>query len=88
MADGVNAEGWTAIKAKNVGSSNCGGVNIFGGYNMFGAGTSISRTFDNMKEHTSLWIKLQFWKIDSWDGEKAIVIVDGKTVWEVVMVWN
>jgi hypothetical protein len=31
--------------------------------------------------HNRLYLQLQFWQIDSWDNERASVLVDGVEVW-------
>ena len=77
----MNNEGWIVSAAKAVGASECAGVEIFGGFDKFGPKTNVHQTFANLEGHTSLLLKLQFWAIDSWDGEEARVLVDGKIIW-------
>lgn len=75
----LKAEGWKVENGK-VGTNSCSGVEIFGGYGLFGKGAKIKKTF-NLPTHNSILIRLQFWKIDSWDKEYARVYVDGYLLW-------
>lgn len=80
MGPTVNQEGWTVTNGESK-TTQCGAVQIFGGYNSFGKGTVVSKTISNLPAHTDLLIKLQFWAIDSWDKEPATLSIDGKVVW-------
>lgn len=49
---------------------------MLGGYNNFGKGAVAERTFTNLPAHSIARIYLNFWKIDSWDGEYVRIYVD------------
>jgi hypothetical protein len=61
---------------------------LAGGFGVFGAGASISRNFPNLPAHNILKLKVQFWKIDSWDNEEARVFADGKIIWKQAFAYN
>jgi hypothetical protein len=75
-----NSEGWTVTGAKSQ-SSSCSGVALFGGFNVFGTGAAITKVIGNIPIHNALRLRLQFWKIDSWDNEFARIYVDGVLIW-------
>ena len=54
---------------------------MFGGFERFGAGASVTRTL-KLKPHYRLKIKMLFAKIDSWDGEVGLLRVDGTELWK------
>jgi CubicO group peptidase (beta-lactamase class C family) len=54
---------------------------VFGGYGNFGKGATITRIVPTPNLHNTIRVKMQLWKIDSWDGEALTVYVDGKVVW-------
>lgn len=66
--------------AKSV-ATDCSGVKVFGGFDVFGPGASITKVIGNLPLHNAMRLRLQFWKIDSWDNEFAKVVVDGFEVW-------
>jgi hypothetical protein len=53
---------------------------MFGGYAKFGARAVALKQFDLPPHHT-LTIKVQMWKIDSWDNEEFYVWVDDQLTW-------
>ena len=57
MGPTVNQEGWTVTGGVAT-TTQCGAVQIFGGYNSFGKGTVVSKTISNLPAHTDLLIKL------------------------------
>lgn len=50
---------------------------MFGGFNLFGNGASVSKTFSNLPSHWSLQISFLFMKIDSWSDSYVYVYFDG-----------
>lgn len=70
------ADGWTVSNADAKGTS-CAGIQIFGGYGVFGKGATVSKVFSSIPTHNKLVVRFQFWKLDSWDNEQAQLIVDG-----------
>lgn len=52
-----------------------------GGYSVFGKGASATKTLTELPSHDMLRVRLQFWKIDSWDTEMAFIKVDGRAIW-------
>lgn len=79
----LTLNGWLIQGAKgNQYSSNCGGVNMIGGYNIFGKNAAIKKTISNLPKHSMVMIKMQVWKLDSWDYERIDLNVDGFNVWQ------
>ncbi|CAD8162475.1 unnamed protein product [Paramecium octaurelia] len=69
-------EGW--LMQGNNGAeftSTCGTTSLFGGYNILGAGASVSKII-SLPAHFKIRVSLEFWKIDSWDNEKLYIILD------------
>lgn len=56
------------------------GIPLFGGFNIFGKGTKVSKTL-KLPPHYRLKFKFLFAKIDSWDSESAFLKVDNTQVW-------
>jgi len=50
----------------------------------FGAGVALQRTITPLKTHTMLRVKARYWAVDSWDGEKAFLKVDGNIWWSMI----
>eukprot|EP00050_Salpingoeca_kvevrii_P023235 m.139512 g.139512 ORF g.139512 m.139512 type:complete len:599 (-) comp9994_c0_seq1:95-1891(-) len=67
-------DGWSGS------TSECGGIRMIGGFNIFGQGASTSKTFQ-LPFHTAVRIEFDFIFIDSWDSEDAIAKVDGIEIW-------
>jgi hypothetical protein len=80
VKDDVSSEGWK-LRGGNDRSYECAGVSMYGGFNNFGVGAAIERSF-NLPPHYRIKIKLTFVKIDSWDNEWAYVELDGGRIWE------
>lgn len=49
---------------------------------MFGAKAYIEKVVSDLPLHNQLRLKMQFWKIDTWDNEWAQILVDGVVVWQ------
>ena len=55
---------------------------ILGGYRFAGVGAYLERSYDlAASPHSIARITLDFIKIDSWDGEAAMLLVDGEEEW-------
>lgn len=50
------ADGWDVIQGQPTVSS-CGTVQLFGGFNVFGANTYITKTFVNLPPHQKIRVK-------------------------------
>eukprot|EP00928_Gymnodinium_smaydae_P061451 TRINITY_DN4551_c0_g1_i1.p1 TRINITY_DN4551_c0_g1~~TRINITY_DN4551_c0_g1_i1.p1 ORF type:complete len:714 (+),score=117.80 TRINITY_DN4551_c0_g1_i1:66-2144(+) len=50
-------------------------------HGLWGRGHVARKSFKDLPPHNSVDLKLRFWAVDSWDGEAAVVKIDGKTVW-------
>lgn len=69
------ATGWS-----NNTVTNCNGVNILGGYGAF-AGGAVTKTFDiSAYPHTDVMVVVEYYSIDTWDGEAAYAYFDGSGV--------
>ena len=54
---------------------------MFGGFNVFGTGAKITKKFNNLPTHNTIIVRVQFWKIDSWDNEIAYLYLDDVIIW-------
>ena len=55
---------------------------LLGGYDVLGRGAWTRKTYDLHDQlHSSVDISLTFVKIDSWDDERGIVLVDDREIW-------
>lgn len=70
----LTADGWSIEKGKE-GTTVCSGVQLFGGFKLFGKGAAIQKQFP-LPTHNKFVLRFQFWKIDSWDNEQMMVYVD------------
>ena len=62
--------------------TSCGGHNILGGFNLDGVGASLYKTFDlSAYSHTHVLVSFNYYSLDTWDNEAAIVYIDGLSVW-------
>lgn len=69
--------GWTINKPKSKNLiTTCGKDQMFGGYNVFGVGSSAILNVD-LNPHYEITIALNFFKLDSWDNEVFLLFVDG-----------
>jgi hypothetical protein len=83
--------GWTRVLADTMDTpdsgwstrttTNCGGTTMLGGYNVFGSGASVSNTVATAYTHTQVKVTLDYWFIDSWDGESGTLDLAGTRVW-------
>ena len=78
---GIATEGWKLQGVNQVSSTICGATNIFGGYNQLGQNMVIGKTLFALPSHTKVKVKFQVWKIDSWDGERLSMYIDGSEAW-------
>jgi hypothetical protein len=76
----VDGQGWSPA-----GRSACGGWGwILGGYDLLGINASVTKTFAGLPAHNTLRYKMDYVRIDSWDGEQALLYIAGKQVWNKV----
>jgi hypothetical protein len=75
----LGAQGWVVENGRD-GGSQCAGVNLLGGFNLYGKGARIRNKLA-LPPHYRLKVKVNYWKIDSWDNERGSVSVDGKEIW-------
>lgn len=83
------APGWSDASRDT--SSSCVGVYgvMLGGVNTFGAGAASEKTYDFLGiAHTEVFVDLDYYVIDSWDTERALVYVDGTTIYDVAFPYN
>ncbi|CAD8193714.1 unnamed protein product [Paramecium pentaurelia] len=71
----VDNEGWWVQGSSGQLTSFCGAESLFGGYNAFGSGVSVSKII-SLPPHYKIRVSLEFWKIDSWDDEFVYFILD------------
>lgn len=79
VTPGFTDDGWTVVQGPDA-NSLCAGVRLFGGYQLWGRGTYIQKTF-TLPPHQKVRVQLQFWKIDSWDNERAALFANDREVW-------
>ena len=58
-------------------TSQCGALSLFGGYNIFGKGVSITKIYQNLPPHWTIHLSFLFMKIDSWSDSSVYVYFDG-----------
>ncbi|CAD8205527.1 unnamed protein product [Paramecium pentaurelia] len=80
----IDNEGWFVQGNYGQLTSFCDGVSLFGGFNLFGSGTSISKLI-SLPPHYKVRVSFEFWKIDSWDQEYAYFFIDDITTTDY---WN
>ncbi|MBM4345063.1 MAG: hypothetical protein FJ100_16965 [Deltaproteobacteria bacterium] len=69
---------WTPLQL-----STCGTWGpMLGGFNIAGAGSAYSLALTSLPAHTAVRIQGTFVAIDTWDGENAVVKLDGAAVWQ------
>ena len=80
---GADYSGWTSNVGRELRVTSCGIIGeMLGGYDILGAGAWVEKSYNlTDQSHSSVSISLTFVKIDSWDGERGIVMVDGREVW-------
>ena len=49
---------------------------MFGGFNLNGVNSVISKTFQNIPIHYRIYINFQLYIIDNWNNEKIKVFID------------
>lgn len=75
-------EGWAIQNAYSTPYWQYCGVNkMIGGFNILGAKSALVKSIP-LPPHYKMRIRVQFWKIDSWDGESFIIYVDGVNVYQ------
>ncbi|KAM3137913.1 hypothetical protein pb186bvf_009994 [Paramecium bursaria] len=79
-------EGWQ-VTGQRAEATNCGGVPLFGGFDIFGKGAEMKITLD-LKPHYQIKAKFVFMKIDSWDNEVAFFRIDNNEVWKRAFQYN
>ena len=66
----------------NTSMTTCGSYGPFlGGFGEAGRGAYAQLTITSLPPHEAVRVQLRFLKIDSWDGERASVTVDGVPLW-------
>lgn len=66
----TDTNGWKVAVGKDM-FTTCVGIQIYGGAGVFGSGATLTKTFTSLPVHNQLKFKIQFWKIDAWEGEAA-----------------
>ncbi|MCA9601776.1 MAG: hypothetical protein KC417_07125, partial [Myxococcales bacterium] len=82
--DDGTAPGWSDSRVDT--NSTCASVYspMLGGYNRFGSGASSTKSYSTLGiVHTQARVLLDYYVIDSWDGESARVSVDGTLLYNV-----
>jgi len=69
------ASGWS-----NNSTSTIAGNEVLGGFHLFGAGATAEKTFALSGTQTEVYINLDFWKGDSWDGESFMVTANNNVL--------
>ncbi|CAD8148553.1 unnamed protein product [Paramecium pentaurelia] len=79
----VEADGWNVKGSSNViKTSTCAGIPIVGGPGNFGNNVSIQKIFDKLVPHYRIKVIAQFWKIDNWDNDNAVLYIDNQEKWK------
>ena len=76
----INAlSGWSVSKSPlglSLINSDCGFYTIVGGYDNFGVGSFLQKTFSSLPDHQFVTILLDFYKIDYWKNDNFIIQAD------------
>ncbi|EGR30872.1 hypothetical protein IMG5_122030 [Ichthyophthirius multifiliis] len=72
-----SVNGWSTKPDVNPKVSTCGPYQLFGGYNIFGSKTVVSKSYSDLPKHNRVIISFKLFFIDTWDKEDLYVIVDG-----------
>ncbi|CAK93053.1 unnamed protein product (macronuclear) [Paramecium tetraurelia] len=84
----MDTSGWILSNNYNgLTFSTCAGSRLYGGYNLFGANTILSKLF-SLPPHYKINLTFEFWKIDSWDAEYVYMFVDDKSFTKVYQFWE
>jgi hypothetical protein len=76
------APGWSDGRVDATSACATAYSSMLGGVGLFGQGADTSRTYDlHGLAHSQAYVSLDYVVIDSWDGENAIVNVDGSNVY-------
>ncbi|CAD8150776.1 unnamed protein product [Paramecium pentaurelia] len=70
-----NDDGWFIYYSYGGKYQVCHGEKLLGGFSTFGANSLISKQF-KLPPHYSVRVQVRFWKIDSWDAETFLLMVD------------
>ena len=76
---GGSVLGWEGARS----AQECGHFgSILGGYNQLGRSSFLRKTFPSLCRHNRVAIAFAFVAIDAWDGEAAMLFLDGVLVWD------
>jgi hypothetical protein len=79
---GGDLAGWTSSVGAALATTSCGVIGeMLGGYGILGQSDWVEKAYVGLPAHVSASVELVFVKIDSWDGENGVVLVDGTEVW-------
>lgn len=56
--------------------NSCGNTRLVGGFGILGSGSSLVKEFA-LPPHSSVTVRFELYKIDSWDQEDFYVLIDG-----------
>ena len=75
------ATGWVSNVA--IAESTCGELgSLVGGFEIFGMGDYIEKTYTDLPAHTGLRVEGTFFKIDGWNSKFMQMLVDGAPAWQ------
>lgn len=66
--------------------SECGGINMLGGYCNFGGG-EVTKVFENLPEHSSIRIEATYHFIDAWDTQTGFMRLNNGKDGEMQYAW-
>ena len=70
------------------GITTCGNYGkICGGYGLTGKGHVMTKAYPILQMGT-YYVSLDFIKVDSWDGERAYVLINGEQCWSRILYWR
>ena len=79
------ASGWVGVPDPILPSTitSCGHLGtMLGGYNVFGPGAYVEKTFSGLPPHSALRITLTFYRVDAWRDGVGLVLVDGMKAYQ------
>ncbi|CAD8105868.1 unnamed protein product [Paramecium primaurelia] len=84
----ISLEGWTLDGEGKAEANECAGVQLFGGFGKLGRKANLWKRFTNLPPHFQVKVKVQMWKIDSWDNELFLMEIDDQEKFRQAFAYN
>ncbi|CAK67494.1 unnamed protein product (macronuclear) [Paramecium tetraurelia] len=74
----IEVDGWMKNSDIQPAIGQCASIGLVGGSINLAPNDKLEKIFTNLHPHYKMVLKLQLWKIDSWDNENFVLEVDGQ----------